>query len=92
MALGAMRKIDEMRLRVPEDISVVGFDDIEIASQVSPALTTVAAPVDEIAKRSFGLLLCLMQGVEIENRHVALPASLVTRQTCAKLRKNPAAA
>ena len=49
-------------LKVPEDISIIGFDDIEVASQISPALTTVAAPIKEIATQAFDILnniLCI---------------------------------
>jgi len=92
MALGAMRKIHQTKLTVPADISVIGFDDIDIASQISPALTTVAAPVDEIGRQSFNILDRLIQGEEIDNKHIALAAHLVIRQTCTKLNKKPVAA
>jgi len=92
MALGAMRRIQQANLKVPADISVVGFDDIDIASQISPALTTVAAPIADIATHSFNILARLIAGEDVDNRHVALPAQLVIRQTCAKLIKKSAAA
>lgn len=92
MALGAMRRVQQDNLKVPADISVIGFDDIDIASQISPALTTVAAPVDDIAGHSFNILARLIDGEDVANRHVALPAQLVIRQTCAKLVKKIAAA
>jgi DNA-binding LacI/PurR family transcriptional regulator len=92
MALGAMRRIDQAGLTVPGDISIVGFDDVVIASQISPALTTVAAPVDEIASRSFNMLSRLIQGEELESAYVALEARLIVRDTCANLIKKSAAA
>ena len=92
MALGAMRRVHLAKLSVPEDISIVGFDDVVIASQISPALTTVAAPVDEIATRSFSMLSRLIQGDALESNHIALEARLVVRDTCAKLLKTSAAA
>ena len=84
MALGAIQKLHLAGLKVPEDISIIGFDDIEIASQITPALTTVAAPIADIARRSFEILDQLIQGNELENKHVALTAQLVIRQTCSK--------
>ncbi|MGI9341664.1 MAG: LacI family DNA-binding transcriptional regulator [Gammaproteobacteria bacterium] len=92
MALGATRRIQQDKLKVPADISVIGFDDIDIASQISPALTTVAAPVEQIARQSFDILTRLIEGDDVDNRHIALPAELVIRKTCAKLTKKSAAA
>lgn len=82
MALGAMNRIHEAGLEVPGDISIIGFDDIDVASQIIPPLTTISAPISQIAQRSFDMLECLITGKTLENRHVALPAKLVIRQTC----------
>lgn len=85
MALGAMKVLDKRGVKVPDDISIVGFDDIEIASQITPALTTIAAPIEEIAQHAFSALLKLIQGKQPEQQHIALNAELVIRETCAKL-------
>ncbi|MCP4077945.1 MAG: substrate-binding domain-containing protein [Gammaproteobacteria bacterium] len=92
MALGAIKKFHQSGLNVPKDISIIGFDDIEVASQIVPALTTIAAPVDEIARRAFYMLEQLIQGKELDNKHVALAAHLVIRQTCSEPGKKTAAA
>lgn len=84
MALGAMRRVHESDLTTPGDISVIGFDDIEFAAQVSPALTTMAAPVGEIAGRAFEMLRELIDGNDMGGRHLSLAANLVIRQTCAE--------
>ncbi len=81
MALGAISKLHQEGLEVPEDISIVGFDDIDIALQITPPLTTVAVPVNEIARRAFLMLEYLIDGKPLENRHLALPAHLVVRGT-----------
>jgi LacI family transcriptional regulator len=57
MAIGAMRAAAQNGLRVPEDISIVGFDDIELASYVIPALTTVRQPKSEMGKAAVELLI-----------------------------------
>lgn len=57
MAIGAMRAIREYGLRVPEDISVIGYDGLEICDYLQPRLTTVAQPTADMAKRSAALLL-----------------------------------
>lgn len=85
MALGAMNKLHGAGLNVPDDISIIGFDDIDIARQIIPPLTTISAPIKEIAVRSFNMLESLVVGKALENRHVALPAGLAIRGTCARL-------
>jgi len=92
MALGAMRRVSKAGLNVPGDISIVGFDDVVVASQISPALTTVAAPIDEIVARSFNMLSRLIQGEELDSKYLALEARLIERDTCAELIKKSEAA
>ena len=81
MAIGAISELSRKGLRVPDDISVVGFDDISVASQIIPPLTTVAAPIQEIAELSVSMLNSLIKGIAIENRHIALGAQLVVRKS-----------
>ena len=57
MAIGAIRAAGEKGLRVPENISIVGFDDIELASYTTPALTTIRQPISLMAKNAVGLLI-----------------------------------
>ncbi|WP_280387349.1 LacI family DNA-binding transcriptional regulator [Nocardia wallacei] len=61
MALGLLRAFAERGIRVPEDVSVVGFDDIPEAAYLSPPLTTVRQDFDEVGRRSMGLLLRLLE-------------------------------
>jgi DNA-binding LacI/PurR family transcriptional regulator len=91
MALGAMSKLNRENYKVPEDISVIGFDDIEVASQIVPPLTTVSAPADEIASQAFSMLKSLIEGKVPQNQHIALAAELVIRQSSASIGIKPAA-
>ncbi|MBC8210509.1 MAG: GntR family transcriptional regulator [Gammaproteobacteria bacterium] len=91
MALGAIRELDNHGIKVPQDISIIGFDDIDVASQVIPALTTIAAPIEDISNHAFDLLLSMIQGETLENKHIALPAKVVVRQSCAYVNKKFAA-
>jgi DNA-binding LacI/PurR family transcriptional regulator len=84
MAMGAMRSLHQHGIRVPDDMSIVGFDDIEVASQITPALTTVVAPIEKIATTASEMLCQLMDGKQPVSSHVALPANLIIRQTCAR--------
>jgi LacI family transcriptional regulator len=61
MAIGVMNRIKEIGLSVPKDISVIGFDDIELASYIKPSLTTIRQPIYDIGKRSAELLLDLIE-------------------------------
>ena len=60
MAIGALAEMRAMGLRVPEDVSIVGFDDIRYAEAMNPPLTTVAQPREEIGERCFYRLLNAM--------------------------------
>jgi DNA-binding LacI/PurR family transcriptional regulator len=62
MAIGAMRAVQELGLRVPRDISVVGFDDIELAAHTDPPLTTVHQPIRQKGEEAARLLLSLVDG------------------------------
>ena len=89
MALGAIQRFSQEGLNIPKDISIIGFDDIEVASQIVPSLTTIAAPVDGIAKHAFSILVDLIDGKVIEHQHIALPAHLIKRGSCAIAKKEP---
>lgn len=90
MALGAIQKLTKSGFDIPNDISIIGFDDIEVASQIVPALTTVAAPIEDIAKQAFTILERLIHGELPERQHIALPAHLVVRQSCANIKESSA--
>jgi DNA-binding LacI/PurR family transcriptional regulator len=62
MALGAISEARRRRLTVPDDLSVVGFDDIPLAAYCTPALTTLAQPIPEIARAAVDGLLADMEG------------------------------
>jgi LacI family transcriptional regulator len=84
MAIGALRAAKEMNLRVPEDLSVVGFDDIPQSAFTCPALTTVRQPKDEMGKRGAEILFELING-EISSSKIDPPldVELVIRESTA---------
>lgn len=80
MAVGAMHALREAGRRVPEDVSVIGFDDIDIARMVTPTLTTVRKDMVEVGRRSGRILLSLLaDGDPADQQSVVLPAELVIR-------------
>jgi DNA-binding LacI/PurR family transcriptional regulator len=84
MAIGAMKVIQEKGMRVPEDVSVIGFDDIDVAARVFPPLTTNAAPIESIVHQSVELLISAIKGKDIDYKHVVLPTTFMLRGSCAK--------
>lgn len=81
-AFGVMDVAEELGLRVPEDLSVVGFDNIPEAAQVSPRLTTVDQQVRKMGMLAVELLLCMLRGKEPAEKFVKVPTSLVVRDSC----------
>ena len=80
VAVGAMRAIRDMGLSVPEDISVIGFDGIDISRFTVPRLTTVEQPVEEIARCSVNLLLDMMEK-SAAPRHLVVQGILRSRES-----------
>ncbi|WP_084474743.1 LacI family DNA-binding transcriptional regulator [Deinococcus pimensis] len=80
VAYGVLEAVRERGLSVPTDISVVGFDDIPMSSQVSPALTTIRHPLEDIGRTAVQLLLDALEGNRTEGT-VTLPSQLVVRQS-----------
>jgi LacI family transcriptional regulator len=81
MAIGAIRAARARGLRVPEDVSIVGFDDLEEAALVTPALTTVRQPLAEMGRMAVSLLLRLLDKQRVETLRVELATKLVVRES-----------
>ena len=86
MAIGAIRGALQLGIKVPGDLSLVGFDDIALARAMSPALTTMAQPVPDLARSATELLIQRMKG-QLGSEHrqrIVLPARLVVRDSCSR--------
>jgi LacI family repressor for deo operon, udp, cdd, tsx, nupC, and nupG len=83
MAIGAIRALRNHGLRVPEDVSVVGFDDIPIARYYDPPLTTIAQPKEELGREAMLLLVEILQQRNTPPRKKILPTQLVVRGSTA---------
>jgi len=81
LAAGSLRELHVGGIRVPHDVSVVGFDDIEEAGYTTPALTTVSPDRPGIARAALDLLLERIGGSEVRARDVRVPARLVVRES-----------
>lgn len=82
-AIALMEACEQAGLRVPDDISIVGFDDIAIAGLQRISLTTVAQPLPFQAERAVNLLLERIENPEVPSRHVRVPVELRARQSTA---------
>jgi DNA-binding LacI/PurR family transcriptional regulator len=84
MAFGAFRALRRLGRRIPEDVSIIGFDDIKLASVTTPALTTIAQPLFELSKTAVDLLIQRIQeGENMVTHRVILEPVLVSRESCA---------
>ena len=86
MALGVLRALAERGLRVPDDVSVVGFDDIPEAGYYPPPLTTVRQDFGEVGKQALSVLVERMSGIADAGPRVRVSPQLVVRQSAAKVR------
>jgi LacI family transcriptional regulator len=84
LAIGAMRAAVERGLRVPDDISMVGVDDIEMAPFLTPPLTTVRQRLADVATLGTKILLDLVRGAEPSETQVVFEPELVVRESTAK--------
>ncbi|MDC6378963.1 LacI family DNA-binding transcriptional regulator [Pseudomonas graminis] len=85
MAIGALKRIKEEGLRVPEDISLVGFDDIPMANYCDPPLTTISQPAEAFGERAVEMLIMLIEKKPLPARHVVLPFEITARGSTAPL-------
>lgn len=89
IAMGAVSAIWQLGLKIPDDISVVGFDDISYASMIVPPLTTVHQPIHEIACMAVKYLIDKIDDPNIEPIDITMPTELVERATCKQLARIP---
>jgi LacI family transcriptional regulator len=89
MALGILRAAAEFGASVPGDLSVVGFDDIELASYAIPSLSTICQPKVEMSSTVVKLLLERIANMKLTARRIVLPVSIIVRQSTTGIRVRP---
>jgi LacI family transcriptional regulator len=82
MALGAMRAVQEAGFRVPEDVAIVGFDDLSIAVRAVPPLTTIRQPIKRLGAVAAETLIEMLTYPDGHPQRVVLPVELVIRASC----------
>lgn len=81
MAAGIMAGLKSHGLRIPEDISIVGFDDVTVAQLVSPALTTIRQDLNLKGRLAVDFMLQLLSGKPLETTEITLPTRLIERES-----------
>ena len=82
VALGAMAALRQRGLRIPENVAVVGYDDIPLAAYAAPPLTTVRSPAREHGRLAGEMLIKLIRGEPVEKVEVQLGLELIVRESC----------
>jgi LacI family transcriptional regulator len=88
MAMGVMDAVRNRGLRIPDDISIIGFDDIPQTSLVWPAMTTIKQPLEKMGRVATQMLLDLLKHPEKEAERIELPTELIIRDSCSMPGKN----
>ncbi len=86
LALGAMAAIREAGLRIPEDISLAGFDDVDVAAYCNPPLTTIRVPAYEIGLKAMKILLEMVNNPATPAQRYCMDTSLIVRGSCSELK------
>lgn len=85
IAVGVIKALTELKVNIPEGMSVVGYDNILMSQYTSPLLTTVKQPKKKMGAAAMNLLLDIIEGKKIKSRNIILPTKLIKRQSVAKL-------
>jgi LacI family transcriptional regulator len=81
MAAGIMKSAHMKGLKIPDDISLAGFDDSPIADEIWPALTTVKQPVEKMANHAAKILMAKFNGLEETNQSKEFKSELIIRES-----------
>ncbi|NRF92387.1 substrate-binding domain-containing protein [Paenibacillus frigoriresistens] len=84
-AIGALRALQEQGIQVPNQMSIVGFDDITLSGWVSPLLTTVRQPLQQVGMKAAEGLFAQIEGEAVERTSHLFKPTLMIRQSCTKL-------
>ena len=83
MAVGCLKVLQQKGIRVPEDMSLMGMDDLEIARMVNPTLTTIKQPFKQMSREAVDILLRMRSGQDLKEKKVVLQPQLVKRSSTA---------
>ena len=87
-AIGAIKALQENNMRIPKDVSLISIDDIELAQYISPMLTTIHIPIEEMGQMAAKILIDRIEGGHTLPLKLSLPFHLATRESCAQPPRN----
>ena len=90
IAIGAMKLLKEEGIKIPNDVGIVGFDDIYLASLVDPELTTIRQPNYEMGYQAVGMLMGILKNKMTKNQEIVLDTSLIIRKSTSKIKSKGA--
>lgn len=82
MAIGALKFYKENKISVPGDVSVVGFDDIDMSTVVTPMLTTIHQPMRELGYVAAEKLMAVLNNQEVKEKRTVMSTHLIIRESC----------
>jgi LacI family transcriptional regulator, galactose operon repressor len=82
ITVACMEYLNEMNIRIPQDLALVSFDDIDLFRFSYPTITAVAQPIEKIGEISVNMLMDEINGITPNNRQVVLPVKLIERRSC----------
>lgn len=82
MAIGAMKRLQEAGVRIPDDAAIVGCDNIEMAALTTPALTTIYHPMRLIGQLSAEKMIRILNGESVAEKQTVVPSELIVRESC----------
>ena len=82
ITVACMEYLNELNIRIPQDLAIVSFDDIDLFRLSCPTITAIAQPVEKIGKATVNMLLNEINGTNQNNKQVVLPIKLIKRRSC----------
>ncbi|MCL5073924.1 MAG: substrate-binding domain-containing protein, partial [Actinobacteria bacterium] len=85
IAIGIIKILKELKIRIPQDISIIGFDDILFSNIIEPPLSTIKLPKKSMGEAAINLLIDLIENKEIKNKIIKLPTKLIIRESTSQI-------
>ncbi len=82
LAIGAMKALRENAIRIPDDVAIVGYNNIDVSDFVCPSLTSITIPMEKMGEESAKLLISLMKKQDVSKEPIIMPTELVIRESC----------
>jgi DNA-binding LacI/PurR family transcriptional regulator len=84
IAIYAISVLQRLGYQIPNDVEVIGFDNIELANVLFPKLTSIAQPIEDIGAHAINYLMAMIKKKELKEKHIMLPVNLIERDTTRK--------